>query len=62
MYHLNLRQVNGYFLAQRFPVENNDLIYVANAPITELQKFFTLVGTITGPVIAGTVITRGSGP
>jgi polysaccharide biosynthesis/export protein len=58
LYHLNLRQVNGYFLAERFAVENKDLIYVANAPMTELQKFFTLVSTITGPVIAGTVITR----
>jgi len=62
LYHLNLRQVDGYFLAAGFPVENNDLIYVANASMTELQKFFTLVGSITGPVIAGTVVTRGSGP
>jgi polysaccharide export outer membrane protein len=62
LYHLNLRQVDGYFLAERLAVENNDLIYVANAPMTELQKFFTLVSTITGPVIAGTVVTRGTGP
>ena len=62
LYHLNLRQINGYFLAERFAVQNNDLIYVANASMTDLQKFFTLVGTITGPVIAGTVVTRGSGP
>jgi polysaccharide export outer membrane protein len=56
LYHLNLRHVDGYFLAQRFPVENDDLIYVANAPMTDLQKFFTLVGTVTGPVIAGAVV------
>jgi hypothetical protein len=30
--------------------------------MTDLQKFFTLVGTITGPVIAGTVVTHGTGP
>jgi polysaccharide biosynthesis/export protein len=60
LYHLNLRQVNGYFLAERFAMENNDLIYVANAPMTEVQKFFTLVSTITGPVIAGTVVTHGN--
>jgi polysaccharide export outer membrane protein len=62
LYHLNLRQVAGYFLAERFAVEDNDLIYVANAPMTELQKFFTLLGTITGPVISGAVLTRGSAP
>jgi polysaccharide export outer membrane protein len=59
VYHLNLRQVNGYFLAQRFPIQDNDLIYVANAQMAELQKFFTLVGSITGPVIGGTVVVRG---
>jgi polysaccharide biosynthesis/export protein len=60
LYHLNLRQVDSYFLAERFPMENDDLIYVANAPMTELQKFFTLLGTITGPVITGVVVSRGT--
>lgn len=55
LYHLNLRQIDGYFLAERFPIRNGDLIYVANSEVAELQKFFTLVGTITGPVIGGTV-------
>ncbi len=60
LYHLSLRDVNGYFLAERFPIQDNDLIYVANAPLTELQKFFNLLGTITGPVISGAVVTRGT--
>ena len=59
LYHLNLRQVDGYFLAERFPVKDNDLIYVANARMTDLEKFFTLIGSITGPVIGGTVVVRG---
>ncbi len=62
VYHLNLRQIDGYFLAERFPLEDSDLIYVANAPMTELQKFFTLIGSITGPVISGVVVTRGVAP
>jgi len=60
LYHLNLRQVDGYFLADRFPIRDNDLIYVANASLTELQKFFTAIGSITGPVISGVVITQGT--
>ena len=60
LYHLNLQDVNGYFLAERIPIQDNDLIYVANAPLTQLQKFFTLVGTVTGPVIGGVVVTRGT--
>ncbi len=60
LYHLSLRDVNGYFLAERFPIQNNDLIYVANAPLTELQKFFNLLGSITGPVISGAFVARGT--
>jgi polysaccharide export outer membrane protein len=59
VYHLNLRQVDGYFLAERFAVQDSDLIYVANAPMNELQKFFTLIGTVTGPVIGGVVVSHG---
>jgi polysaccharide export outer membrane protein len=61
LYHLNLRQIGGYVLAERIAMENNDLIYVANAPLTELQKFFTAIGAITGPVIAGAVVSKGTG-
>jgi len=49
VYHLNLRQVDGYFLADNFAIKNNDLIYVANAPLTSVQKFFTMIGVITAP-------------
>jgi polysaccharide biosynthesis/export protein len=59
LYHLNLRQMGGYVLAERFPMENNDLIYVANAPLTELQKFFTAIGAITAPVVTGIVAGTG---
>jgi polysaccharide biosynthesis/export protein len=55
LYHLNLRQIGGYYLAERIAMANNDLIYVANAKLTELEKFFTAIGAITGPVITGTV-------
>jgi polysaccharide biosynthesis/export protein len=60
LYRLDLRQAAGYFLAERFPVEDDDLIYAANAPMTELQKFFILLNSITGPVISGVVVSRGT--
>jgi polysaccharide export outer membrane protein len=58
VYHLNMKNVNNFFYAQRFPIEDKDVIYVANAPLTELQKVFTLINTVTGPVITGVVISR----
>ena len=62
VYRLNLREASNYFYAERFPMEDKDVIYVANAPLTELQKFFTLVNTVTGPVISGVVVSRSVNP
>jgi len=56
VYRLDLRDARSYFLAQRFPVEDKDIIYVANADMNELQKFFTLLNTLTGPIITGVVV------
>jgi polysaccharide export outer membrane protein len=62
VYRLNMRNVQNYFYAQRFPIENKDVIYVANAPMTELLKVFTLINTVTGPVITGVVTSRAVNP
>jgi len=48
VYRLDLSDASGYFFAQRFPVDDKDIIYVANARLNELQKFFTLLNTLTG--------------
>ena len=56
VYRLDMSDAKAYFLAQRFPIENKDIIYVANARLNELQKFFTLLNTLTGPVITGIVV------
>ena len=56
VYRLDLRNAKSYFLAQRFPIEDKDIIYVANADMNELQKFFTLLNTLTAPVITGIVV------
>ncbi len=61
VYRLDLSDAKSYFLAQRFPIEDKDIVYVANADLNELQKFFTLLNTLTGPVITGIVV-RNSSP
>ncbi|HRE19871.1 MAG TPA: polysaccharide biosynthesis/export family protein [Rhabdaerophilum sp.] len=53
IYRLNLRDANGYFLAQRVQIRNRDVIYVANAPLTEMQKALSLFATIVQPVSMG---------
>jgi polysaccharide export outer membrane protein len=61
VYRLDLSDAKSYFLAQRLPIHDKDIIYVANADLNELQKFFTLLNTLTGPVITGIVV-RNSAP
>jgi len=56
VYRLDLSDAKSYFLAQRFAMHDKDIIYVANADLNELQKFFTLLNTLTGPVITGIVV------
>jgi polysaccharide export outer membrane protein len=56
VYRLDLRDAKSYFLAQRFPLEDKDVIYIANADLNELQKFFTLLNTLTGPIVTGIVV------
>lgn len=56
VYRLNLRNANSYFLARAFQMRNNDILYVANAPLTEVQKFLTVVGSVVAPVASGAAI------
>lgn len=53
VYRVDLRDPNSFFVAQNFMVDNKDLIYVSNAPVTELQKILNLVFTIAYPVVTG---------
>ncbi len=56
VYRLDMSDAKAYFLAQRFPIDDKDVLYVANADMNELQKFFMLLNTVTGPVLTGIVV------
>ncbi|MBL9009699.1 MAG: polysaccharide export protein [Alphaproteobacteria bacterium] len=56
VYRLDLSDARGYFSAQRFAVMNGDVIYVSNAPLNELQKVFSLFGTLTSPILSGAAV------
>jgi polysaccharide export outer membrane protein len=58
IFRLDLRDPNGYLLAQSFPIQDNDVLYVANAPLTVTQKFLTLLNTLSGPIISGVAVTK----
>lgn len=58
VYHLNLRDPGALFLARRFPMRNKDILYVSNAPVTDLQKVFNLINLLVTPAVTGVTITN----
>jgi polysaccharide biosynthesis/export protein len=51
VFRLDLTKPSAFFLMQSFPIENRDVLYVSNAPVTELQKFLNLLFTVAYPVL-----------
>ena len=45
IYRLNLRKPEGFFMAQKFEVRDDDIVYVANAESVEFTKFLNLVSS-----------------
>jgi polysaccharide export outer membrane protein len=58
VYRVDLKDPRSLFWIQSFPVKDKDVLYVANAPVTELQKFLTLLFTLAYPVQTGVQLSR----
>lgn len=50
VYRFNLLDPRSMFWLQRFSIRDKDVVYVANAPLAEFQKFLRMVFSITSPV------------
>jgi polysaccharide export outer membrane protein len=49
IFQFNLRDPATFFAAQIFPVHNQDLLYVTNAPVADLDKVLNVVSSIVYP-------------
>lgn len=56
VFRLDLSDARAYFAAERFPLEDKDVVYIANASMTELQKFLGIINGLTGPAVTGAVV------
>ncbi|SEQ01768.1 polysaccharide export outer membrane protein [Solimonas aquatica] len=56
VYRLDLTKAGAYFLGQNFALQDRDMLYVANAPATELEKFLQLIGLVSQPVVSGVLV------
>jgi len=56
VYRLNMKDAGSYFLAREFAIRNKDIVYAANAPLNELQKFLALIGAALGPAATSAAV------
>lgn len=49
IYRLDLGDPASFFVAQSFPISNQDVLYISNASMAELQKFLNIVSTVLYP-------------
>jgi polysaccharide export outer membrane protein len=49
---VDLSDPRSFFVMQSFPMKDKDVLYVSNAPATELEKFLNILFTVAYPVIA----------
>ena len=52
VYQIDLRDPASFFVTQNFPVQNRDVIYVANSPAAEYDKFIRLLVMTLNPAAA----------
>lgn len=58
IYQIDLKDAASFFVAQSFPVNHRDVLFVSNAPAAELQKFLNIVTSIAAPVLGVINVTR----
>ena len=58
VYRVDLRNPSSFFVMQSFAINNKDILYVSNAPATELQKFLNLVFSVAYPVLNTIQVTK----
>lgn len=63
IFRVNLRDPAGFFLAQKFPMQDKDIIYVSDAATVDVIKFLAILNSITagvaGPVTDAVTVKNG---
>lgn len=52
VYQVDFNDPKTFFVTQNFPMQDKDLIYIANMPSAELQKFMQMVGMLLSPALS----------
>jgi polysaccharide export outer membrane protein len=58
IYRIDLKNPSSFFVMQSFAMNDKDLLYVSNAPITEVEKFLNVVFSVVYPVLNTRQLTK----
>ena len=58
VYRLNMMRPDSYFLSQRVPLRDKDVIYIASAAANAPGKLATILGQLFTPIIAARAVTQ----
>ncbi len=58
VYRINMRETSSLFLARSFQMLDKDILYVASAPLNEVQKVFALINTLASPAVTARSLAR----
>ena len=61
VYHLNMMKAGGYFLSQRFAMQDADLLYVGNARANQPSKLIQIISQLFAPIVTVRAIAGGTG-
>lgn len=53
IYRFNMRKPNSPFVLKAFPIQDGDIVYVANAPAREFQKFMQMIFSSGTSAVSG---------
>ena len=51
IYRIDMSNPATFFVAQSFPMQDKDVLYVSRAPLADLQRFVSIVASMAFPVI-----------
>lgn len=52
IYRIDMKQPGTYFSIQNFYVRDHDVIYIANSPLSEFERFFGIISSTVFPIAA----------
>jgi polysaccharide export outer membrane protein len=56
IYRLNLMRADSYLIAQAFPMQDKDLIYIANSASGPVSKFISIINQLFSPLLTAAVV------